>query len=264
MSKVCVCDLVGRSLQLKLSGTETGKSIKDAVTKTWQLDPLSFRLLCKGERMDEKKTVESFLQLLPPAEHTLQLQLLKVDPLLDLGIFEKSLHKGIDLEDPVSSLKKTSGAPDSNNVFLRHQILEPCFCEFDVIRSRDEISFGVTYDRSSMEKVSGFGNLSTKKTWIFSKKQTMPVFLFGGQKLTPSGESPAGHPGVQEGDLVAVYCDPESRLCEFYCNSKFMGSTKSLECPLPESQGSPLFMYCMVDQVGDEVKINRFGPGRPY
>ncbi|CAE7558670.1 unnamed protein product [Symbiodinium necroappetens] len=260
MSKVSVCDLVGRSLQLELPGTETGKGIKDAVAKVWELDPVSFRLLCKGERMEEERTLESFLG----EEDTLELQLLKFDPLLDLGIFEKSMHKGIDLKGPRSSLKKTMGVPDSNNVFLRHKILEPCFYEFEVIRSRDEMSFGVTYDRESMEKVSGYSNINAKTTWIFSKKAAMPVFFFGGEKLSISSGGREGHPGVQEGDLVAVYCDPESRLCEFYCNSKFLASTESLESPLPEFQGSPLFMYCMVDQIEDEVKIKRFGPGRPY
>jgi len=257
MVKVFVSDLVGRCLQLEFAGAETTKGIKEAVAKAWELDPLSFRLLAKGECMDEERTLESFLS--EALSESLELQLLKFDPLLDLGIFEKSQHKGIDLEDPVSSLKKTSNLPDSNNVFLRHKILEPCFCEFEVIRSRDEISFGVTYDRESTEKISGFSNIGCKNTWIFSKKQSMPVFLFGGQHL-----SPEGHPGVQEGDIVAVYCDPESRLCEFYCNSKLIGSTESLDSPLPESRGSPLFMYCMVDAVEDGVKIKRFGPGRPY
>jgi len=256
MVKVFVSDLVGRCLQLEFAGAETTKGIKEAVAKAWELDPLSFRLLAKGECMDEERTLESFLS--EALSESLELQLLKFDPLLDLGIFEKSQHKGIDLKDPVSSLKKTSNLPDSNNVFLRHKILEPCFCEFEVIRSRDEISFGVTYDRESTEKISGFSNIGCKNTWIFSKKQSMPVFLFGGQHL-----SPEGHPGVQEGDIVAVYCDPESRLCEFYCNRKLIGSTESLDSPLPESRGSPLFMYCMVDAVEDEVKIKRFGPGRP-
>ena len=172
-------------MQLEFAGAETTKGIKEAVAKAWELDPLSFRLLAKGECMDEERTLESFLS--EALSESLELQLLKFDPLLDLGIFEKSQHKGIDLKDPVSSLKKTSNLPDSNNVFLRHKILEPCFCEFEVIRSRDEISFGVTYDRESTEKISGFSNIGCKNTWIFSKKQSMPVFLFGGQHLSPRG-----------------------------------------------------------------------------
>merc|ERR1719272_2664516 len=94
----------------------------------------------------------------------LAVQLVKFDPLPELGQFVLSGHRGIDVRSDAgkdSTLSKTSGGPDSNNVFLRHSIREPCFAEFEVTRSTDEISFGVTCDTESVEKKSGFSNLSS-------------------------------------------------------------------------------------------------------
>ena len=100
------------------------------------------------------------------------------------------------------------------------------------------MSFGVTYDRS-LEKKSGPANLGVQTTWIFSKKQEMPVFFFGGKRLNPPDVA-----GVREGDAIGVYADPEARLVEFYCNAKMVGSSESLEVPLPPSEGRPL---CVVE-----------------
>ena len=120
------------------------------------------------------------------------------------------------------------------------------------------MSFGVTYDKRVV-KLSDHDNLDTDTTWIFSKKQSMPVFFLGGKEINPPDV-----PGVQEGDVIVIYVDPEARLVEFYCNTKLVGSTESLEVPLPQAEGRPLLMYAMVDQVGDKIRIKRFGPGRPY
>ena len=72
--KVSVADLVGRSLELELPATETAKAIKDAVAKSWALDPATFRLLAKAERMDEEMKLESFLK---EGQMELEVQLLK-------------------------------------------------------------------------------------------------------------------------------------------------------------------------------------------
>ena len=255
--KVNVVDLVGRSLELEFPATESVKAIKNAVAKPWDLDPVAFRLLVQTECMDEERTLESFLKDKDETQiEQMEVQLLKFDPLLDLGRFVRAKHRGIRLSE--CTLKKTHPFPDSNNVFLRHAIQEPCFVEFEVVRVRDEMSFGVTYDRR-VQKISDHDNLDVDTTWIFSRKMAMPVFFFGGQHLDPPDV-----PGVQEGDIIVVYADPEARLVEFYCNTKMIGSTESLGVPLPQADGRPLWMYAMVDEVGDEIKIKRFGPGRPY
>mmetsp|Transcript_41227 Transcript_41227/g.84843 ORF Transcript_41227/g.84843 Transcript_41227/m.84843 type:complete len:259 (+) Transcript_41227:35-811(+) len=254
--KVSVADLVGRSLELELPATEVVRAIKDAVAKPWDLDPIAFRLLMQSERMDEERTLRSFLK---EDQMQIEVQLLKFDPLLDLGKFLSADHLGIELSgDRYQTLTKTEAFPDSNSVFLRHGIQEPCFVEFEVVRCRDEMSFGVTYDRQA-ELTSGHWNLYLDTTWIFSSKKTMPAFLLGNRHFNPPEV-----PGVEEGDIIAVYADPESRLVEFYCNTKLVGSTESFEVPLPPAGGRPLWMYAMVDEVGDEIKIRRFGPGRPY
>ena len=142
--KVIVADLVGRSLPLELPATETVKAIKEAVAASWGLDPCTFHLLVEAERMDEASKLESFLTEM----EEITVQLLKFDPLLDLGQFDIGNHEGVQVSGKRrEELKKTRGEPDSNNVFLRRGIQEPCFVEFDVLRSVDEMSFGVTYDR---------------------------------------------------------------------------------------------------------------------
>ena len=90
--KVNVVDLVGRSLELELPAKETVKALKDAVATPWDLDPRTFRLLAQGEHMDEEKTFESFLS---EGEKEVQVQLLKFDPLWNLGQFVRSKHRGI-------------------------------------------------------------------------------------------------------------------------------------------------------------------------
>ena len=252
--KVVVADLVGRSLPLELPATETVKAIRDAVASSWGLDPVAFHLLVEAKRMDEASTLES---ILTDKMETIEVQLVKFDPLLDLGQFDSGNHTGIRLFDDHTTLTKTSDRPDSNNVFLRRGIREPCFVEFEVVRLRDEMSFGVTYDRR-IEEASGFKNLSVATTWIFSRKKSMPVFLFAGQRLNPRGM-----PGIKEKDIIAVYADPEARVVEFYCNGELTGSTESLGVPLPEAKGRPLWMYAMVDMMEDTILIKRFGPGRP-
>ena len=118
--KVTVADLVGRSLELELPATETAKAIKDATAKSWGLDPATFRLLAQAESMDEEKTLESFLK---EGQMEIEVQLLKFDPLLDLGKLAIAEHRGIEIRGP--HVLKTEQFPDSNNVFLSHGIQEP-------------------------------------------------------------------------------------------------------------------------------------------
>merc|ERR1712146_135642 len=103
--------------------------------------------------------------------------------------------------------------------------------EFSVVSSRDEISFGVTYDAGVVEKCSGFGNVGIKTTWLYSKKKSMPVLLFGGSRPRPP---PSGDvvPGVQQGDRIAVYCDPQERFVKFYRNGELVASNLP-DHPLP-------------------------------
>merc|ERR1719362_1931225 len=188
-------------------------------------------------------------------------QLVKFDPLPNLGLFEQSNHVGIEvkgLDAKCTTLVKTSGSPDSNNVFIRHAIREPCFVEFQVVRSRDEMSFGVTYEAEQVEKASGYANLRLTTTWVYSKRQAMPVSLFAGKMDDPAGES-----GLLEGDCVAVYTDPQEQLVKFYRNGKLAASNLP-GSPLPAENDRPLRIYAMVDAVHDEVAVIRFGPGEPY
>ena len=131
--------------------------------------------------------------------------------------------------------------------------------------------------------------------------QAMPLFFFGGKRLDPPGVAGVsegdiivvytdpearlveflGSPVVpfplfflfmgslyeiasQKRVLLIVIWFQVPGLRRFYCNEKMVGSTESLGVPLPQADGRPLWMYAMVDDVGDEIKIKRFGPGRPY
>merc|ERR1719469_752953 len=100
--------------------------------------------------------------------------------------------------------------------------------------------------------------MGLRSTWLYSKRKMMPVFQFGGMKLSEDGSS-----GFQVGDLVAVYANPEEREVRFYKNSKLIGSNLPAH-PLPAEVDRPLYMYAMVDTTGDTVEVCRFGPGEPY
>jgi len=194
-----------------------------------------------------------------------QLQLLHVDELLKLGSFSKSEHTGLEFfnrdgeavrDDKAEAMWviKTSHRPDSSNVFLRCDVREPCFAEFHVVKTGDEMSVGVTYDQETVERLSGFGNLQVNTTWVYSKRKSMPEFLEGGQRTN------AGGAGIREGDRVAVFVNPEAREVRFYNNGVLVRHVMQL----PEFSGKPLKIYCMLDDIGDEIAITRFGANEPY
>lgn len=253
---VIVQDLAGEELQLEMGASENIASLRKAISVAWNMDLWSFRLLAGSEALGEKTVIESVALA---QGSPLVVQLVKYD-LLELGQFVQSDHSDIEIKSlngKDSTVVKTSHTRDSNNVFLRHLIHEPCFAEFHVIRCADEMSFGVTYDIEQVEPNSGYSNLYLKTTWIYSRKKSMPVLFFGGGQLDLEGDS-----GVRQGDRVAVYADPQERLVKFYRNGELMASNLP-HSPLPESE-RPLRMYAMVDQPNDEISVIRFGPGEPY
>eukprot|EP00928_Gymnodinium_smaydae_P091355 TRINITY_DN7506_c0_g1_i1.p1 TRINITY_DN7506_c0_g1~~TRINITY_DN7506_c0_g1_i1.p1 ORF type:complete len:575 (-),score=61.71 TRINITY_DN7506_c0_g1_i1:730-2388(-) len=187
-----------------------------------------------------------------------------VDPMLGMGRFDTRCHNGIEVsrfdgpQGEHAILRKTSHLPDSSNVMLEGQGRRPFFVEFEVVRTTDEMSFGVTYDAATVERASSFANLSLKTTWILSKRRNMPVFIFGGHRPPP--EPQFAH-GFANNDRVMLIADPEKRQIRFYVNGVLVGDNLPAS-PLPEfdSEGAPLRVYCMVDCTGDEVRIARWGP----
>jgi len=250
---VCVSTLSGRSLEQDMQASDSFGTLKEYISTEWGVDAKGFRLLSGSMVLEDTAEIQS-LEI--PEDRRLKLQLVKFDPLPKLGLFDVSRQSGIsatDNEGKPSEIVKTSEMPDSNNVFLQHPIREPCFVEFRVVRTRDEISFGVTYEKEHVERVSGFGNLGLKSTWLYSKRQSMPVLQFGGAALR-SGDVA----GVQEGDLIAVFADPSERLVKFYKNGECVASNLP-DHPLPESD-SALYMYVMLDQTQDAAESNNSQP----
>jgi len=199
--------------------------------------------------------------LLEPGESFLMMQLLTFEPMLGLGKFELAQHQGIrvtNLEFPDSSrLVKISNAPDSNNVFLAHEIAEPCFAEFKVIACSDVMLFGVTHDVERTVRASGFSNLRLTCTWTYAKHSCqMPHLVFGGVNMKHDQ-------GFKQNDLVAVYVDPAARQVKFYRNSELVADNLP-DYPLPAGGGLKFGMYVQVDATDDEIQIARFGPGEPY
>jgi len=253
---VTVCCLDGHELTKEMQPSDAVGMLRQHISAELTLDPRSFRLLSGSSMLPDGIPIQNVAGC---DDGRICIQLIKFDPLLDLGIWEKSNHKGIngDQVENLGLLVKTSNSPDSNNVFLRHQIREPCFVEFHVVRSGDEMSFGVTYD-DQVERLSGFSNLGAKSTWIYSKRASMSTFFFAGAKLSPEDV-----PSFVQGDRIAVYADPEAREVRFYKNGEFVASNIP-EHPLPVAGERPLRMYAMVDQTMDEISLIRFGPGLPY
>jgi len=256
---VTVQGLGGNSLVLDMEMAAEVLVLRGHIASEWALDLDVFRLLAGTVVLGDSIQIGS---LVPDDGTTITVQLVRFDPLLKLGQFDPASHQGIRIDGAhgkCSTLVKTSERPDSNNVFLLHPIREPCFVEFHVLRSGDEMSFGVTYEADRVETTSGFGNLSLTSTWIFSKKQSMPSLFFRGQR------DPLGShiPGCVEGDRVTVHADPQERWVKFYKNGQLVASNLP-DHPLPAESESPLRIYVMVDRVGDEVAVIRFGPGAPY
>lgn len=261
---VSVLDLGGNTLELEMAVSDSEKCLRDVICKEWGLDNRAFRMLVQSSVVGTDADIGS---IVPSDGSPLVVQLVKFDPLLELGEFEQSGHRGIEIQsrgdDKSAKLLKTSNTPDSNNVFLRHPIREPCFAEFHVEVGQDEMSIGVTYDREALEQISGFMNLRCSNTWVYSKSKkygraSMPALLFGGAQVQPEGVS-----AFQAGDTVAVFVDPEKRLVRFYRNGVFVASNLP-DWPLPPDGECPLWMYAMVDYQGDEISVVRFGPGEPY
>jgi len=257
---VAVHDLSGNELRYEMATLDTVASLRLKVVEAWSLDPRAFRLL--NESADVLQDEERIADLCSTGP--LQAQLVKFDPLLELGQFVAVAPNdtGIVIRGDASvgkdaTLMKTSNRPDSNNVFLRHEIREPCFAEFCVTRSRDELSIGVTYDKAHVETQDGFQNLSSKSTWVYSKRKSMPPLLLGGKKIDE------GKQGIMEGDIIAVFADPQERLVKFYNNGRLVASNLP-DSPLPVMENEPLRMYVMLDQINDEVSVVRFGPGDAY
>jgi hypothetical protein len=259
---VIVQGLDGNQLELAMQTSETVENLRERISTEWGLDSHGFRLFAGASLLKDTTEIKE-------VDLSDVVQLVKFDPLPNLGLFDQSHHEGIEVRMPSSievgpfdgkctTLLKTSNSPDSNNVFLRHAIRTPCFAEFKVVRSRDELSFGVTYDAEMVEKVDGFGNLRLTNTWVFSKRKSMPVLFFGGKQ-----DNPPGDVGFAEGDRVAVYADPENRLVKFYRNGILAASNDDGSL-LPEQSERPLRMYAMVDAARDEISVLRFGPGKPY
>lgn len=244
--KVLIQDLGGKELEEKIETTETVGSLRSMIAKSWNLNPRSFHLIFETTPLKDVTQIGSL-----GVEEIVQLQLMK--SLHELGEFEAG-HKGIELRSGGSTIIKTLHEPDSNNVFLRYPISEPCFVEFQIIRADDEMSIGVTYDER-VGAVSGFGNLGLKSTFLYSKKKSMPVFLFGGKR-----ENPDGQKGICQGDVVAIYADPAACLVRFYSNGLLVGSCSEL----PPSDGRALRAYVMLDFREDEVSVLRYGAGDPY
>lgn len=256
---VTVQGLGGDSLVVDMEMAAEVGVLRSHVAMEWALDPDNFRFLAGSVVLGDSIQIGS---LVPDDGTTITVQLVRFDPLPKLGQFDQGSHEGIRIEGAhckCSTLVKTSGHPDSNNVFLLHPIREPCFVEFQIVCSRDEMSLGVTYEAAQVEAISGFGNLSLSSTWIFSKKRSMPSLLFHGQR-NPLGSN---IPGFVQGDRVTVHTDPQERWVKFYKNRQLVASNLP-DHPLPAESETPLRMYVMVDDVGDEVSVIRFGPGDPY
>jgi len=248
--KVVVQDLAGTELEESIGRTETVLCVREIVAKAWNLNPRSLNLMSGTMLLADDAELASL------GEEPIKIQVMK--SLHELGEFDGCGHAGIEIRSGGSGkdsvLVKTSDRPDSNNVFLRYPIHEPCFVEFQIVRSSDELSVGVSYAAEMVAKRSGFSNLELTNTSVYSKKQSMPVFLFGGREKNPRGQR-----GIQQGDLVAVYADPAERVVRFYSNGCLVGQTSKL----PPPRGRALRIYVMVDAPEDEVSVLRYGAG-PY
>lgn len=254
---VLINGLGGNTLELDMQSSDSIEHLRECVSSAWTLDPKAFRLLCGTSILEDKAEIKS---IAPSDGSRIDVQLIKFDPLPDLGLFEQSNHTGISIatSDGKATLTKTSDSPDSNNVFLRHAIREPCFVEFAVVKTSDELSFGFTYDKN-VERVSGFSNLYLKNTCLYSKQKSMPTFLVNGKSLPDEDAT------IEQGDRIALYADPENDRVQFYKNGVAVGRAFSFPSYSGSSRSeSPLWIYVMVDFTADEVSVLRFGPGEPY
>eukprot|EP00929_Paragymnodinium_shiwhaense_P037879 TRINITY_DN20096_c0_g1_i1.p1 TRINITY_DN20096_c0_g1~~TRINITY_DN20096_c0_g1_i1.p1 ORF type:complete len:298 (-),score=40.47 TRINITY_DN20096_c0_g1_i1:112-936(-) len=264
--QVAVNDLGGREFEQQSESKDTVGALRQQVSESWGLEMQDFYLVCGEKRLLDKVVIGS---LKTSGESSLKFQAVLVQPLPELGEFDKFYchdrsveHEGIHFStiEGRSRIRKRSSTPDSSNVFLKHSVMEPCFVEFVVLATNDEMSFGVTYDFKSVAKESGFSNLRLQTTWIYSKPgRAMPVLRYNGQ--SPDPEQPGNVPGFGNGDRITVYIDPEEQLVRFYKNGEPVADNLP-GYPLKAGVG-PYRIYCMLDGVGDEVSVERFGSGEP-
>lgn len=232
------------------------------IGEAWDLKPSGFALAVGGLRPLGEVALDTLLE---DGSDSLHVQLIKFqNPLPTLGLFDASGHRGICVtnaqqEGETSRLKKISPYPDSNNVFLQHEIEGPCFAEFRVVKARDEMVFGVAHRVQEVARVSGFANLRLNSTWSYGRagRRSMPVLLFAGHNVKTEVE------GFLEGDLVAVYVDPGNRQVRFYKNGLLVADNLPAHA-FPDEAVLPLKIFCQVDAETDEVEVVRFGPLEPY
>jgi len=270
---VVVSDICGNQLEQELLASKTVADLREVVALAWSLDPAGFRLVAASSLLADNFVLGDLATTSDDNPTIVSMQLLKFDPLPELGQFDISHHSGVEVRSSGhgkdSTLVKTRSHPDSNNVFLRHCINEPCFVEFEVMHSYDECSFGVARCVTEVEASSGVANLGLKGTWTYSKAGQMPTLIMDGQATrakfdcgTCNRHLDLNIPSFEEGDRVALHVDPEDRRVDFYLNGDFVASNLP-DHPLPLEEEGPLRIYAMVDQEGDEISVVRFGPGKP-
>jgi len=263
--QVVVQTLTGNELRLDMEAKTPVSSLKVSVSEAWGLEPSCVSLTI-GVIEPSGETL--LADLLQHGTDGLQMQLIKFDPLPRLGHFDvegqsKQSQLSIAVENAQgdgqrSTLRKISEQPGSNNVFLAHEIREPCFAEFLVAQTRDEMAFGVA---SGIERVAGASaNDLELASWSYAKvgRNSQPLWylFFGGQKPQRLDSTA----GFRAGDLVAVFVDPDAREVRFYKNGEFVMSNLP-SYPLPDAL---VQIFVQVDMTDDEVQIVRFGPGSPY
>lgn len=247
---------------LSLTCTESSmvEEVRGKVATAWSLHPLGFRLIMGTSVLADDEPIKDLVA--KAEEEDVLLTLVKLDPLLGLGQFDISKHRGVSTKEAGpyrQKLEKTSNGPDSNNVMLAHSIRDACFVEFLVISTRDEMSIGVTDNPQRAETASGLSNIRMGGTWIYSRRYrgSMPALLLNGAR-------DATVKGYGDGDLIAAYVDPDQRLVQFFRNKELVASNLP-DHPLPElTEETTLRFYVMVDETHDELDIARFGPGEPY
>jgi hypothetical protein len=256
-----VQSLNGEELQLEMDPGSSIAAVTSKVAEAWSLDQNSFMLTVGESRPKGEVLLNALLQ----SGSDLCMQVVKYDPLLKLGQFDLSDQRGIivtnaEQSGETSKLRKTSGQPDSNNVFLQHQIDFPCFAEFRIIKTGDEMLVGVAHKVPQVARASGFSNLSLTSTWSYGKagRRSMPVLFFGGERPSASEDI-----GFQAGDLVAIFVDIENKQVKFYKNGTLVVENLP-EFPFPDDAVQPFQIFVMVDATDDEVEIVRFGPFQPY
>jgi hypothetical protein len=256
--QVLVQSLTGEELQLEMDPGSSVAAVTSKVAEAWSLDQNSFMLTVGESRAKGEVLLHDLLQ----GGSDLCMQVVKYDPLPKLGQFDLSDQRGVSAEQSgeTTKLRKTRNQPDSNNVFLQHQIDFPCFAEFRIIKTGDEMVIGVAHKVPEVARASGFANLHLTSTWSYGKAggRAMPKLFFGGQKPSASEDI-----GFKEEDLVAIFVDIENKQVKFYKNGTLVADNLP-EFPFPDDAVQPFQIFVQLDDMDDEVEIVRFGPFQPY